>query len=91
MPRHQNRTQRGADVSAHIEWLNASETNVEVLAPGDEWVGEGLHHQHVLTLAQDEIVAIEGTPAEIRAFAARINAVAQQADELIPIDGAPKR
>lgn len=61
-------------MSAHIEWLDAAATNVHVFTPGQEWVGQDQHRRPVLTLAQDEIVAIEGTPDELRALAARISA-----------------
>lgn len=68
-------------MSVHIEWLDAAETSVEVFAPDDEWVGAGQHRRPVLILAQDEVVAIEGTPAEIRALAERISAAAAGLDE----------
>lgn len=67
--------ERGPPVSTHIEWLDAAETSVSAFAPGEEWVGAGNHRRPVLTLAQDDIVAFEGTPAELRALAARITAV----------------
>lgn len=63
-------------MSVHIEWLAAAETSVQVFLPGEEWAGEGEHRRPVLTLANDEVVAIEGTPAQLRALAARITAVA---------------
>lgn len=66
-------------MSAHIEWLDATDTSVQVFAPGDEWVGQGQHRRPVLTLAQDDIVAIEGTPDQMRALAARIAAAAEHA------------
>jgi hypothetical protein len=66
-------------VSAHIEWLAARETSVQVFTPGEDWVGAGEHRQPVLTLAGDDVVAIQGTPAELRALAARITAVATAA------------
>ena len=62
-------------MSAHIEWLAARETSVQVFTPGEDWVGAGAHRQPVLTLAGDDVVAIQGTPAELRALAARIRAV----------------
>lgn len=62
-------------MSTHIEWLNAADTSVQVFAPGDEWVGEGMHRRPVLTLAHNEVVAIGGSPAEIQALCARISAV----------------
>lgn len=71
-------------MSAHIEWLDAAHTSVDVFAPGDEWVGEGTHRRPVLTLSQDEIVAIEGTPEEIHALAARIRAAAQSMEMIRP-------
>ena len=43
-------------------------------------MGQGQHRRPVLTLAQDEVVAIEGTPAQLRALAARITAVASAAE-----------
>ena len=66
-------------MSAHIEWLAAAETSVQVFTPGEDWVGADEHRRPVLTLAQDDVIAIEGTPAELRALAARINAVATAA------------
>lgn len=66
-------------MSAHIEWLAARETSVQVFTPGEDWVGAGEHRQPVLTLAGDDVVAIQGTPAELRALAARITAVATTA------------
>jgi hypothetical protein len=42
-------------------------------------VGAGEHRQPVLTLAGDDVVAIQGTAAELRALAARITAVATAA------------
>jgi len=60
-------------MTAHIEWLDAAETTVAVFALGDEWVGVGRHRRPVLTLAQDDVVAVQGSPAELRALAARIN------------------
>lgn len=66
-------------MSAHIEWLAAAETSVQVFTPGEDWVGAGEHRRAVLTLAGDDVVAIEGTPAELRALAARITAVASAA------------
>lgn len=62
-------------MSAHIEWLAAAETSVAVFAPGDHWVGAAQHRHPVVTLAQDDVIAIQGTPAELRALAARIMAV----------------
>ena len=67
-------------MSVHVEWLAAAETRVEVFVPGENWVGAGQHRRPVLTLAQDEVVAIEGTPAQLRALAARITAVASAAE-----------
>lgn len=66
-------------MSAYIEWLAAAETSVQVFTPGEDWVGAGEHRLPVLTLAQDDVIAIEGTPAELRALAARITAVATAA------------
>lgn len=66
-------------MSAHIEWLAAAETSVQVFTPGEDRVGAGEHRRPVLTLAGDDLVAIEGTPAELRALAARITAVASAA------------
>lgn len=67
-------------MSAHIEWLAARETSVQVFTPGEHWVGRGgEHRQPVLTLAGDDVVAIQGTRAELRALAARITAVATAA------------
>lgn len=77
-------------MSAHIEWLDAAGTSVQTFAPGEEWVGQGLHRRPVLTLAQDDIVAIEGTPPQIRALAARITAATRSrtpADEHEPATG----
>ena len=62
-------------MSAHIEWLSARETSLQVFTPGEDWVGAGEHRQPVLTLAGDDVVAIQGTPAELRALAARISVV----------------
>mgnify|MGYP003393911867 CR=1 FL=1 len=44
-------------MSAHIEWLAAAETSVQVFTPGEEWVGAGQHRRPVLTLAQDDVIA----------------------------------
>ena len=66
-------------MSAHIEWLAAAETSVQVFIPGEDWVGAGQHRRPVLTLAQDDVIAFQGTPAELRALAARITAVATAA------------
>ena len=66
-------------MSAHIEWLAAAETSVQVFTPGEDWVGAGQHQRPVLTLAQDDVIAFQGTPAELRALAARITAVATAA------------
>jgi len=49
------------------------------LHPGEDWVGAGQHRRPVLTLAQDDVIAIQGTPSELRALAARITAVATAA------------
>jgi hypothetical protein len=62
-------------VSAHIERLTARETSVQGFTPGEHWVGTGEHRQPVITLAGDDVVAIQGTPTELRALAARITAV----------------
>ena len=62
-------------MSAHIEWLAARETSLQVFTPGEDWVGAGEHRQPVLTLAGDDVMAIQGTPAELRALAARISVV----------------
>ena len=62
-------------MSAHLEWLAARETRRQVFTPGEDWVGAGEHRQPVLTLAGDDVVAIQGTPAELRALAARISVV----------------
>ncbi|MDN4175198.1 hypothetical protein QWY28_19695 [Nocardioides sp. SOB77] len=62
-------------MSAHIEWLAVHETSLQVFTPGEDWVGAGEHRQPVLTLAGDDVVAIQGTPAELRALAARISVV----------------
>lgn len=62
-------------MSAHIEWLAARETSLQVFTPGEGWVGAGEQRQPVLTLAGDDVVAIQGTPAELRALAARISVV----------------
>ena len=78
-PPHRHRARRGDLMSAHIEWLAARETSVQVFTPGEDWVGAGEHRQPVLTLAGDDVVAIQGTPAELRALAARITAVATAA------------
>ena len=59
-------------MSTHIEWLAARETSVQVFTPGEHWVGAGEHRQPVLTLAGDDVVAIQGTPAELRALAAML-------------------
>ena len=61
-------------MSVHVEWLAAAETRVEVFVPGENWVGAGQHRRPVLTQA------IEGTPAQLRALAARITAVASAAE-----------
>ena len=66
-------------MTAHIEWLAAAETSVQVFTPGEDWVGAGQHRRPVLTLAQDDVIAFQGTPAELRALAARITAVAAAA------------
>lgn len=63
-------------MSTHIEWMAAAVTSVQVFLPGEEWVGEGEHRRPVLTLAGDDVVAIEGSPAQLRALGARITAVA---------------
>lgn len=76
-------------MSAHIEWLAASETSVQVFTPGEDWVGAGEHRRPVLTLAQDDVIAIEGTPAELRALAARITAVATAASARLDPDASP--
>lgn len=68
-------------MSAHIEWLDAAATCAQVFLPGEEWVGEGEHPRPVLTLANDDVVAIEGTPAQLRALAARITAVAATVED----------
>ncbi|MDN5898470.1 MAG: hypothetical protein L0H74_00195 [Brachybacterium sp.] len=72
-------------MSVHIEWLDAAQTCAEVLTPGEDWVGAE-HQQHtVLALSSDEVVAIEGTPAQLRALAARITAVTATAEHRPPI------
>lgn len=68
-------------MSAHIEWLDAAATCAQVFLPGEEWVGQGEHRRPVLTLAGDDVVAIEGTPAQLRALAARITAVAATVED----------
>ena len=32
-------------MSAHIEWLAARETSLQVFTPGEDWVGAGEHRQ----------------------------------------------
>lgn len=59
-------------MTVHIEWLHAAETSATVLSPGEQWVGEGMHRRPVLTLADDAVVAIEGTPAQLLELSARI-------------------
>lgn len=71
-------------MSTHIEWLDAASTHVAVFAPGEVWAGHGQHARPVLTLAGDEVVAIEGTPDEIRALAALIGTVAARAERRTP-------
>src|SRR3546814_16914862 len=78
-PPHRHRARRGDPVSAHIEWLAARETSVQVFTPGEDWVGAGEHRQPVLTLAGDDAVAIQGPPAELPALAARTTALATAA------------
>lgn len=53
---------------------------MRVYAPGQEWAGADQQDHPVLTLfSLSEVVAIEGTPAQLRALAARITAVAATA------------
>lgn len=54
-------------------------------------MGAGEHRQPVLTLAGDEVVAIEGTPAELRTLAARITAVATSASARLDLADATAR
>ncbi len=69
-------------MTTHVEWLRAVETTVSAFAPDESGSVRGVHRQQVLTLAQDDVVAIEGTPAELRALAARITAVVTVATHL---------
>lgn len=64
-------------MSVHIEWMKASETAVEIIAPGEDWIGahDQEPDQHVLALSTNEVAAIEGTTTELRAIAERILAL----------------
>lgn len=62
-------------MSTQVEWLTAAETSVQVVTPGEEWAGGGRHRSPVIVLAKGNVIAIEGTPSELRALSARIAAV----------------
>lgn len=62
-------------MSTDIDWIAASETTVELYAPGEDWVGaaDQFDHQHALTLSSgDGVIAIEGTLPELRDFAMHV-------------------
>jgi len=61
-------------MSVHVEWLNAAEAQVEVYEPGEEWVGAEDQSRTVLTLSNDDVVAVEGSIDSLLALAARIAA-----------------
>lgn len=71
-------------MTVRVEWMRARETRVQVFAPGDDWIGAGQHRLPVLTLAVDEVLAIEGTPAELHALAERITAAASTTTAQVP-------
>lgn len=66
-------------MSTHVEWLAAAATRVQVYVPGEDWIGADQQRHPVLTLSHNDVVAIEGTPTQLRALAARINVVAAAA------------
>lgn len=74
-------------MSANVEWLNAADTSVEAFALGEDWVGAAEQDKPVLTLSGSEVVAIEGTPAQLRALAARITAVTTAAADRLTDTG----
>lgn len=61
-------------MSTRIEWMDAADVEVAVLAPGEDWIGADDHapDAHVLTLAVDEVTAIEGSLAALLVLADRI-------------------
>lgn len=61
-------------MSVHVEWLSARETSVQLIAPGEEWVGaeEQPADTYVLTLAGDDVTAIVGTRDALRQVAVKI-------------------
>jgi len=62
-------------MSTDVDWIVATETTVELYAPGQDWVGaaDQFDHQHVLTLsAGDGVIAVEGTLPQLRDFAMQV-------------------
>ncbi len=62
-------------MSAHIEWLAAAETSVQVFTPGEDWVGAG----HVYYDGSVERPFLE------RLLGARAEAVLAYATDLLPV------
>lgn len=68
-------------MSARVEWMSASMVEANVFAPGEEWVGADAQDAgwYVLTLALDEVTAVEGTLADLRAVASRVQVAVDRA------------
>ena len=61
-------------MTTRVEWMPASEVEVEVFAPGEDWIGaeDQEPDAHVLTLSLNEVTAIEGSTEDLIALAQRI-------------------
>lgn len=64
-----------------VEWMSASMVEANVFAPGEDWVGSDAQDAgwYVLTLALDEVTAVEGTLADLRAVANRVQMAVDRA------------
>ena len=61
-------------MSVRIEWMSATSTQIEIIAPGEDWIGAEHQEpdQYVLAISGDECTAIEGDVDDLKALANRI-------------------
>lgn len=61
-------------MSVRIEWMSAACTQIEIIAPGEDWIGADYQEpdQYVLAISGDECTAIEGDVEDLRNIAHRI-------------------
>lgn len=60
-------------MGVHVEWVDAATTRVAFVPPGEVEDSYGTENdRHALVLADDDLVVIEGTPAELKALIERM-------------------